>query len=134
MEITLRGETINIELGQEVTFYRYRLNDQNKIEIETDKVVVNMLTENIIGFKNTEHSATFHHYEMGNFYLSVNDKNELDFLTRKYNHFIKREEQLKSDLATLVKLLGNLSNDKAQLETLMENTLMKLGKDKKEKL
>lgn len=130
MTITLRGETINIELGQEVTFYRYKLNDQNKIEIEVDKVVVDTLTENIIGFKNEEHVATLHYYQICDFYLSVNNKNQLDFLTRKYNHIIKREENLKDSINTLVKLLENLSNDKAQLETLMENTLVKLESDR----
>ena len=132
MQLTLRGETINIELGQEVTFYQYILNN-DKVEFKEDKVVVNFIAEDNfeprVAFRNEFHGATLLHYEMGNFYLSISDKNVLDFLTRKYKVCQEREEHLNREIANLVSKIGDLNNDKSKLETLIESTLAKLKED-----
>ena len=131
MKLTLRGETINVELGQEVTFYKYILNN-DKVEFKEDKVIVETIRYDSSGenpvritFGNEVHRATFLHYEMGNFYLSINDKNILDFLTKKYKHYQEREEHLKCDMDILVKQIEELNNNKAKIKALIENVKSK---------
>ena len=135
MKLTLRGETVNVELGQEVTFYKYILNN-DKVKFKEDKVVVEAIENDfgnknatMVAFRNEFHGATFVHYEMGDFYLSVSNKNVLDFLTKKYKLYQKREEHLKNDIADLISQLGIISSDKSKIETLIKNTLLKLEKD-----
>lgn len=131
MKLTLHGETINVELGQEVTFYKYILNN-DKVEFKEDKVVVEAIKNDfgdnnatMVAFRNESHGATFLHYEMGDFYISISDKNVLDFLTRKYKLYQKREEHLKSDMEILVKQIEELNNNKTKIEILMENVKSK---------
>lgn len=134
MELTLRGETIAIELGQEVIFYQYILNN-DKVEFREDKVVVDLIEEEFngiessaiqVGFRNDEHNATLCHYELGNFYLSINDKNVLDFLERKYSYYKKREKQLQSEIESLSKQIESLNNNSSKLNTLIQEVSLRI--------
>lgn len=134
MELTLHGETTDIELGQEVTFYQYILNN-DKVEFIPDKVIVDLIEEEFNGtkstiiqvvFRNNEHSATLQHYELGNFYLSINDKNVLDFITKKYSYYKKREKYLQREIEGLSKQIENLNNDSSKLKTLIQEVSLRI--------
>jgi len=142
MELTLRGETIDIETGQEVTFYRYILN-KDKVEFKEDKVVVDEIYEAVgydgackdlmVTFKNESHGATLHHYELGDFYLSISNKNVLDFLKRKYASYNKQEKRLQSEIDSLSKQIENLNNDRSNLEILIMQVALRKWKSENQK-
>ena len=90
MKITLHNESIDIEIGQKVVFYTYKLNDNNELEVETDETFVDSIEEltDRVTFENGKHASALSYYQNKNrfgkrFYLSDTKENRLDYLKFK---------------------------------------------------
>ena len=86
MQITLHNESINIEVGQKITFYNYKLNKGIQLEVIPEETYVDVIDEknNIVGFKNDTHSCTLSFYQNDTFgerfFLSDTKENRLRYL------------------------------------------------------
>lgn len=122
MKITLRDESINIEVGQKVVFYEYFLSNTNELKVRTDETYVDVIDEenNIVGFKNDVHSSTLDFYQHNffgeKFFLSDNKENRLRFLKSKVEYCESKQKLIDRDIEAIHKLLERCTKDKEDIK------------------
>lgn len=110
MKITLHDESIDIEVGQKIVFYGYRIND-GKLEVITDETFVDGIDEesNQAGFKNNKHSSTLHFYQNDRtgekYFLSDTKENRLRFLKSMIKYYKSQQNMYDYQIKETYELL-----------------------------
>ena len=65
MKITLHDESIDIEVGQKVIFYTYKVNDNNELEVVTEETFVDTIGEltGRVNFENGKQASSLSYYQ-----------------------------------------------------------------------
>lgn len=135
MKITLGDESIDIEVGQKVIFYTYRLNDNNELEVLPDETFVDVIREeyNIVGFKNDVRSCTLHFYQNNQFgeryFLSDTADHRLRYLKSRVEYLNMEQKLLDDDIKDAYELLARRKSHRKEVTDYIES-LEKLIKEK----
>lgn len=142
MKITLHNESIDIEIGQKVVFYTYKLNDNNELEVETDETFVDSIEEltDRVTFENGKHASALSYYQNKNrfgkrFYLSDTKENRLDYLKFKAESYKLEQHIYENSIQETCDLLSRyISRRKEEAENLesVNKLIEQLGDDKGE--
>ena len=133
MKITLHDESIDVEVGQKVIFYQYYLTKNNELEIKPDEVYVDVIDKenNIIGFKNGDHSCVLAFYQTDffreRFLLTDITTHRLRYLKSKINYYKSEEELVDNDIEETSKRLKRRIEQKKYINNNIEaiNILIK---------
>ena len=58
MKITLHDESMDVEVGDKVTFCQYYLTNTNELAVTTDETYVDVIDGDIVSVTNGTHSST----------------------------------------------------------------------------
>lgn len=122
MKITLHDESIDVEVGQKVVFYEYFINDTDELDVRTDETYVDVIDKenNVIGFKNGDHSATLFFYQRDflgeRFFLSDSKENKLRYLKSKSAYFESCQKMMDRNIEDTYKLIENYIKQKEYIE------------------
>lgn len=133
MKITLHDESIDVDVGDKVTFYQYYLTNTNELAVTTDETYVDVIDKenNIIGFKNDEHSCVLAFYQRDffgeRFFLNDTKQNRLRYLKSKINYYKSEEELVDNDIEETSKRLQRRIKQKECINNNLEavNNLIK---------
>ena len=126
MQITLHDESIDVEVGQKVIFYQYYLTKDNELEVKPDEVYVDVIDKenNIIGFKNNNHSCVLAFYQRDffgeRFFLNDSKQNRLRYLKSKINYYKSEEELVDNDIEETSKRLERRIEQKKYINNNIE--------------
>ena len=126
MQITLHDESIWVEVGDKVTFYQYYLTNNNELAVKPDEVYVDIIDKenNIIGFKNGEHSCVLAFYQRDffgeRFFLNDSKQNRLRYLKSKINYYKSEEELVDNDIEETSKRLQRRIEQKKYINNNIE--------------
>jgi len=142
MKITLHNESIDIEVGQKVVFYTYKINDNNELEVETDETFVDSIGEltNRVTFENGKHASALSYYQNKNrfgkrFYLSDTKENRLDYLKFKVESYKLEQHIYENSIEETCDLLSRYISRRKEVSNSLESVnklIEQLGKDKDE--
>ena len=131
MLITLHGESIDVEVGQKVTFYQYYLTNTNELAVTTDETYVDVIDGDIVGFKNGTHSSTLHFYQIDlfgeRFFFHDTKRNRLRFLKSKAKYYKEEQGLVDNDIEETSKRLERRIEQKKYINNNLEaiNNLIK---------
>ena len=126
MLITLHDESIDVEIGQKVTFYQYYLTNTNELAVTTDETY-----GDIVGFKNGTHSSTLHFYQIDlfgeRFFFHDTKRNRLRFLKSKAKYYKEEQGLVDTDISETSKRLERRIKQKEYISNNLEaiNNLIK---------
>ena len=133
MQITLHDESIDVEAGQKVTFYQYYLTNTNELAVTTDETYVDVIDKenNIIGFKNGDHSCVLAFYQRDffgeRFFFHDTKRNRLRFLKSKAKYYKEEQGLVDNDISETSKRLERRIKQKECINNNLEaiNNLIK---------